>query len=825
MRLSSWKCASIVACAVVLVGLAAFSTTFSIFYANQGARALREQTYVYPTWSLYFSSLNTGGNAQYTTGEVSFEEEDCQDSPPLPAGSPVKHGAFVNPSLYWSTKQNVRVADHKVIETSGACCRARDLIWPRCWADRVRRFWEDGKPRVELASIHADKRSFRKAGISPLTSLKNGELRLKCVNGENGFYSDAVHSRFKWKRFEGPVVHTTAPMVLVRCVASCKGYFRRFMEFLQRQDYKWTGTRLDFISFKERYAKEQHQCIDHDLILTQSSPSPTIEKRMERILCADPSARRKLSILYVWMDSTSRRNFVNNFPMTEKALREAATDGVANTFGFPLFHTVGTGNTKRAFNAAFGGSRYLCNLGRPSRSPSGPSRACWDAFDLIWDRAKEAGYFTGMSNELCFTQEHRDLFKPSDRGPNLTMDEKYDALGDHVLGDAFCGGCPDGQQFCDTESAVQHQQQYRDGDYHIKNFLSEERSCEGGRRPSSNFLSWLMKVMTMYPSKYPGFFIYEWAAAHLFREHEHVCAAQKYFDSSLAAFLREAKTNGLLNRTMVVLAGDHGNWNMEENQNPFLSITVPQWYLDAHPLAEKNLERNQRNLVTHLDVHETMLDAMGNQKVRQSLPKAGGPAFEGWLKGMTGYPGKSLWGPIGLNRSCTDAGIDPTFPCFMRPKPSAPLLPREFHPWFEAKLGSALEAFLLGMVKKFQPACRTFTFDSVVEAKARDSPVNRNFPNGWDRAFEYTVKFHVRPFSPNAGKRFFGASVYSNIRPSKATKAERKEGEANVRFRVENVDQFTRWAPNKVCMPPGIPRNIQTFCQCRDDSEPNAVHT
>mgnify|MGYP001987853275 CR=1 FL=1 len=49
---------------------------------------------------------------------------------------------------------------------------------------------------------------------------------------------------------------------------------------------------------------------------------------------------------------------------------------------------------------------------------------------------------------------------------------------------------------------------------------------------------------------------HEWAAAHLFREHEHVCAAQKYFDSSLAAFLREAKTNGLLNRTMVVLAGD-----------------------------------------------------------------------------------------------------------------------------------------------------------------------------------------------------------------------------------------------------------------------------
>ena len=101
-----------------------------------------------------------------------------------------------------------------------------------------------------------------------------------------------------------------------------------------------------------------------------------------------------------------------------------------------------------------------------------------------------------------------------------------------------------------------------------------------------------------------------------------------------------------------------------------------------------------------------------------------------------------------------------------------------------------------------------------------------NIPNGWDVAFEYNIKFHVHEFSPNAGKRFFGASFLSNIGPIEATKPQSPEKrEVNDRFQLINMDQFTRWGPNKKCMPPNIPRNIQTFCQCLDDSTPNAVHT
>ena len=300
------------------------------------------------------------------------------------------------------------------------------------------------------------------------------------------------------------------------------------------------------------------------------------------------------------MDSTSRRNFVNNFPETKSVLQDATVKGVAKTFAFPLAHSLGYGTTERAFYAFAGGSR-VSNFGAPSWK-------FWKRLDLIWKRAARHGWYTAYANEGCFLQEHRDVFKSKD-GPKLNLHQQYDQLGDHVLSDAFCGGCDGDKEYCDMESAAQWTKQYRNGEYHIKNFLGDERSCEGGRRPSSNFLEWTGKVMRAY-KEHSGFLMYEWAAAHLFREHEHVCAAQHHFDGSLAAFVTEMLRGGMLNETVLVLAGDHGNWHMEEKGNPFVSVTVPESLLKQRPTAAQALHQNQRAIVTHLDLHETVVDLM-----------------------------------------------------------------------------------------------------------------------------------------------------------------------------------------------------------------------
>ena len=552
-----------------------------------------------------------------------------------------------------------------------------------------------------LHSIHADTRVFHRAGIEKAT-LENGRLHLKCVGNAQGYYSDTIHTEFEWKLFTSPAIRTNAPMVIVRCINPCKGTFQRFIEYLQQQDWSWTGTRLDFPTFKGRFHREQNQCVDYDLILSQVINRPEIVNRLKKGT-APSSKKNKLRVLYVFMDSTSRRNFVNNFPETKSVFQDATVKGVAKTFAFPFAHSLGSGTTERAFYAFAGGSR-VANFGASSWK-------FWKRLDLIWKRAKQHGWYTAYANEGCFLQEHRDVFK-SKGGPNLTLSEQYAELGDHVVSDAFCGGCGEGEEYCDMESAAQWTKQYRNGEYHIKNFLADERSCEGGRRPSSNFLEWTGKVMQKY-KEHSGFLMFEWAAAHLFREHEHVCAAQHYFDGSFAAFVDELLNNGMLDETVIIMAGDHGNWHMEEKGNPFMSITVPQKFLKQHPDIARNLHNNQRSIVTHLDLHETVVELINlvspltpgntNKDEVDSLRKfpikeflAGGGQSKdphAWRSGMSGFPGRSLLGVIPGKRTCEDAGVDKGEQyCYVSHRLKSPFKPIKPSKWFVAQLGAHLES-------------------------------------------------------------------------------------------------------------------------------------
>ena len=110
-------------------------------------------------------------------------------------------------------------------------------------------------------------------------------------------------------------------MVIVRCINPCKGTFQRFIEYLQQQDWSWTGTRLDFPTFKGRFHREQNQCVDYDLILSQVINRPEIVNRLKKGT-APSSKNNKLRVLYVFMNSISRRNFVNNFPETKSVFQD-----------------------------------------------------------------------------------------------------------------------------------------------------------------------------------------------------------------------------------------------------------------------------------------------------------------------------------------------------------------------------------------------------------------------------------------------------------------------------------------------------------------------
>lgn len=524
---------------------------------------------------------------------------------------------------------------------------------------------------------------------------------------------------------------------------------------------------------------------------------------------------------------------------TTRVLRDLQVENIATTFGFPFFHTLGDGTTERAFTAALGGSR--------NHNKGAPNFKFWEMLNLIWNRARDAGWFTSFSSETCFTQEHQSLFL---NNTELSHAEMLLALGDHIMYDAFCGSGT-GQPF------------YRDGNYYVKNFLGEERSCEGGRRPSSNFLEFTQKVMNSYlgsngEKMYPSFHVFEWASAHLFREEYHVCAAQHHLDSSFAAFLRALKSSGAMNHTMLVISGDHSNWYIEEKPNAAVSITVPDWFLDLEPTKSdtegdkeankegsakknnirENLHKNQQEVVTHLDLHATMMALIEQQTGPHPLvvgvdddafsfptPPEGkvvistvhkGRTWTGWRYGQPTFPGKNLFFPLPFDRGCKRAGVDQENPSYCLIKSFKMAKIEELNTRVESDvafhtlLNQAITRALNSNVRdELRPTCKKYAFHSLLSVKARNLGDSMN-----DGKFKLTVSFNVQPFSSAAGRREFQCIAWSTKNPFELGLG---GGGGTVEASPQQCSQASKWEMNKKCMPKGIKKREQDFCQCLDD--------
>ena len=815
------------------------------------------ESYRHPSWTAWYEAMVRGGDAQFTSGHMAGGGETACIAPrPMPPGRGDTAGAFSDPAHFWSASATVEFggnwyADGKprIMDVRASCCRSMHR-WPKCWADDYSSHSQLIRQRTtaqsldnytmshDLRTIYANKRALQSRDIL-FASLRDNVLTLECAHGpQAAWYSESV-GEFKWKRMPSSTTSITniySSAVVIRCYCS-RGLLQRAREFIQLHLHEFTPNGwLRQTSFLSRYWEENEQCIESDLMLIQAVEQPKVRDRLEHIWSkktastpgeqddGEAKAEPFVNIMYVFLDSTSRRHWVNNARETTAILRQLTQERIATTFGFPFAHALGYGTTERAFTAGLGGSRFS-NFGNANFSE-------WRMLNRLWDRARDAGWFTSFSAETCFTHEHRSLF--NDAPSNMTMAEKLNAMGDHTMYDAFCGVCDNSvETFCDSGKA---RTQYRNGNYYTKNFLGDERSCEGGRRPSSNFLEFTRKTMDLYEG-FPSLHIYEWASAHLFREEKHVCAAMRHFDGSLSAFLRDIKRSGLMNRTMFILVGDHGNWNVEEKMNPMVSITAPNWWLEQQD-AMSSLHANQREVITHLDIHATVMDVIKQQTGPRPLdnvfsspmPEQGKPqlpaesvepvntkGWHGWRYGMPGFPGKSLLRALPSGRGCSEAGVDEyEEACMISSKATVSLkevtTKVQASPAFVHDLAREIDHGINSYVDiKYRPTCRLFSFDSVVEVRSR------MIPDSSTGQFKLFVKWFAKPLSPSAGKREFRCDVMSKINPFEL-RADSHVAVGTVLAVPKTCKQISTWGMNKDCMPKGIGKKQQEFCSCLDDA-------
>jgi len=116
---------------------------------------------------------------------------------------------------------------------------------------------------------------------------------------------------------------------------------------------------------------------------------------------------------------------------------------------------------------------------------------------------------------------------------------------------------------------------------------------------------------TSYPPRIPRF-----AFAFVSGSAENVRTSLGRFDDDLSTWLEKLGRSGVLERTVVVVVGDHGPsygprrrtmLGKTEERLPLLVISVPARFADEHAEMVKNLTTNSDRLVTPLDVHKTLL--------------------------------------------------------------------------------------------------------------------------------------------------------------------------------------------------------------------------
>lgn len=328
-------------------------------------------------------------------------------------------------------------------------------------------------------------------------------------------------------------------------------------------------------------------CGDSEDYYIQNQPSPDALKRLET-----QSKGERYNLLMFQIDALSRAHFFRKMRRTVETLNFLnATDLVEV---FQLFKVVSNGfNTEENTKALYTGSQQ-----RKDRS----GRPFWDVFH-------KQGNAVAYINGFCEDWSQRFLEKPQ-------------SGVDHFLFLPWCH--PEYHPINNTFSPL-----------HGVN--SMKTRCIGGRHVHSRMLSYFRQFWSNY-QPYGKVVLMPLQEAH-----EPSMGVVKSLDPDFSELLLEMYKTGELEKTVVVIASDHGQHMSPyfifsdagklEHKMPTLFYIFPKDLLKLYPELRNGLHTNEQQMVTHYDTHWTLLHL-------STLPEFGGSS-ENWEKGKN--PFTDVW--------------------------------------------------------------------------------------------------------------------------------------------------------------------------------------
>ena len=326
----------------------------------------------------------------------------------------------------------------------------------------------------------------------------------------------------------------------------------------------------------------------------------------------DPSSLG-LDILLFGFDSVSRMTWMRNLPKSH--------DYFVNTLGGVVmegYNIVGDGTPQALFPILTGKTE----MELPEARRGFPNATMLDNHPWIWSKLEELGYVTQWGEDVS----HLGTF-------TLRMLGFEDQPVDHYMRNFYL---------------VSEKQYYLHPPF-----------CFGSLPRHRIMMNWVKEFLDTYSTKRKFSFNFLAEYSHSFTN------KLKWADEDLRNFLEYLKTKGHLDNALLVLMSDHGArfasirhsiQGKFEERMPYIGVRIPDWVAVRHPEVARNIQLNAKRLTTPFDIHATLEDIL---KFEES--STDGIYESGRLK-----RGISLFKEVPLERSCTDAGIEPHWCVCMR---------------------------------------------------------------------------------------------------------------------------------------------------------------
>ncbi|XP_075534943.1 uncharacterized protein LOC142570444 [Dermacentor variabilis] len=329
-----------------------------------------------------------------------------------------------------------------------------------------------------------------------------------------------------------------------------------------------------------------------------SFPGPT-----SKYATSSRNMNSSMNILILGVDSTSRMNFHRHLERTRKFLNEELS-----SFEYLAFNKVGDNTFPNLIS-------LLTGLAGPEAESLIARSETVEGLPFVWNLYKSRGYTTLFLEEM---PHYGLLTYPNFSGFARAPADYYSTSILRLMDDIY----------------------------------TDKRYCMGSRLKTKALIDYVGQVLKI--NRHEPMFSFVWLG---YLTHDHLNGL-KLMDGILEAFLRELSVHGVLENTALFFVSDHGprigpfrmgEIGRFEDKNPICILALPKRFLSEHPEAAVQLEVNQRRLVTHYDVHATLV-------ALSSLPVLG--------NGSTNK-GLSLTGRIPPERTCADAFVPPEFcACF-----------------------------------------------------------------------------------------------------------------------------------------------------------------